>query len=489
VATDATIRPASFDGPLPSGAGGVHAATDINANTANNTANNTATSAGAQRGRRGKNADRSDARLVRPAPPKRGPASWMRRLIGVREDVMDWEPEDRTKYTWFGAIVLNTAFQGGIAMAVAVSTVRSGLPTVAKILIAVVWFWIVLGLDSWLVSSTHGVSRARLLALLPRLALSVLLSLFVAEPLLLQVFNTEIQTQIRAVNEKNNEAFAGNLVRCNPTDGTVNTAPDCLPFQLHVAGSPVELQRQITANTADTATAQKNVDDYNATLGAKLKSEQTECARDHWVWRGSYWDTSTTCENIRKDIVTFQATNNITALNNQLQSAKQTGTTLTGQERTAGTDYQTALQAAIVTADNGHNGNLDTSGLLTRADALSVVSWSTWYAAFLTILLHCILLVVDAMPVLAKLMSGPTRYDRALARRQAANQDLHQLHLDVERVVAAAGYEYQKHERTQQADAAKKRVDHDLRVREAELAREFRAELDARAARILGSQI
>lgn len=452
MATDATIRPASFDGPVPAGAGGV------------------------------------DDTLARPAARRRGPASWMRRLIGVREDVMDWEPEDRSKYAWFGVIVLNTALQGGVSMAVALSTVRSDLPTSVKVLIAVVWFWIVLGLDSWLVSSTHGVSRARLLALLPRLLLSVLLSMFVAEPLLLQIFDKEIKHQIAAVNLKDQQAYAGQLVRCNPTDGSADTAPDCLGFQLHVGGSPSELQRQITANAADIATAQKNVDDYNNTLAGKLKSEQTECARDHWVWRGSYWDTSTTCENIRKDITAFQAANNITALNNQLASVKNTGATLAAQERTAGSSYQGARQAALDKAIADHTATLDTTGLLTRADALSVVSWSTWYASFVTVLLHLILVVVDAMPVLAKLMSGPTRYDRALTRRQAANQYLHELHLDVEKVCAGAGYEFQKHVRTQQAEAGKKKVDHDLRLREAELARQFRAELDARAARILGSR-
>ena len=411
----------------------------------------------------------------------------MRRLIGVREDVMDWEPEDRTKYAWFGVIVFNTALQGGISMAVALSTVRSDLPTAAKVLIAVVWFWIVLGLDSWLVSSTHGVSRARLLALMPRLMLSVLLSLFVAEPLLLQVFDKEIKHQIATANLKDEQAYAGQLVRCNPPDGTLNTAPDCLGFQLHPAGSPTELQRQITANAADITAAQKSVDDYNATLGGKLKNEQAECARDQWVWRGSYWDTSTTCENIRKDVVTFQAGNNITALNNQLASVKNTGATLATQERTVGSDYQNTRQTALNKAIADHVATQDTTGLLTRADALSVVAWSTWYAGFVTVLLHVILVVVDAMPVLAKLMSGPTRYDRALTRRQSANQDLHQLHLDVEKVCAAAGYGFEKHVSTQQAEAGKRRVDHDLRVQEAELARRFRAELDARAARILGS--
>ncbi|GAA2038653.1 DUF4407 domain-containing protein [Catenulispora yoronensis] len=455
MATDATVRPVSYEDPVPPRAGGAFG---------------------------------DDDRLARPAPRRRGPASWMRRLIGVREDVMDWEPEDRTKYAWFGVIVFNTALQGGISMAVALSTVRSELPTAAKVLIAVVWFWIVLGLDSWLVSSTHGVSRARLLALLPRLMLSVLLSLFVAEPLLLQIFDKEIKHQIAAVNLSSEQAYAGQIVRCNPTDGTVNTAADCLGFQLHVAGSPTEVQRQIASNAADVTVAQKSVDDFNAALNVKLKDEQKECAPERWIRRGAYWDTTTTCENIRKDIVAFRAGTDINALNARLKSVKDTAATLATQERTAGSAYQAARQSALDKAIADHTATLDSGGLLTRADALSVVAWSTWYAGFVTILIHLILVVVDAMPVLAKLMSGPTRYDRALARRQTANQELHLLHLDVEKVCAHAGYEFEKHVRTQRAETGKRRVDHDLRLQEAELAHQFRAELDARTERILRSR-
>ncbi|MFL6109880.1 MAG: DUF4407 domain-containing protein [Catenulispora sp.] len=456
MATDSTIRPASFGGSLSPDAAG---------------------------------AGGDDGRLVRPVPPKRGPASWMRRLIGVREDVMDWEPEDRTKYAWFGVIVFNTALQGGISMAVALSTVRSELPPAVKVLIAVVWFWIVLGLDSWLVSSTHGVSRARLLALLPRLMLSVLLSLFVAEPLLLQVFDKEITHQIQDANLKASQAYAGNLVFCNPADGSANLAPGCKDFQLTVAGSPVELRRLIAQNTADANAAQAAVTAYDDKLRAMQKDENDQCAIANFVWRSDgNREESDPCLTIQAEIRTFQKANDINALTARLTKAKDDGAALAAREGTAATDYQNALHAAMDKAIAAKTAAQDTGGLLTRADALSVVAWSTWYAGFLTVLLHLILVVVDAMPVLAKLMSGPTRYDRALSRRQAANQDLHLLHLEVEKVCAQAGYEFEKHVRTQRAEVAKRKVDHDLRLQEAELAREFRAELDARAARILDSR-
>ena len=41
----------------------------------------------------------TDQLPYRPAPPSTGPARWLRALAGVREDVLDWVPEDRPRYT------------------------------------------------------------------------------------------------------------------------------------------------------------------------------------------------------------------------------------------------------------------------------------------------------------------------------------------------------------------------------------------------------
>ena len=45
----------------------------------------------------------------RPAEPARGPGRWLRRVAGLNEAILDWVPEERPRYTWQGAIVLNTA--------------------------------------------------------------------------------------------------------------------------------------------------------------------------------------------------------------------------------------------------------------------------------------------------------------------------------------------------------------------------------------------
>lgn len=433
--------------------------------------------------------DLAPDRPVRPAKPARGPGKLLRKLIGVREDVMDWVPEDRPKYAWFGVIVLNTALLGGVSMAVALSTVRAELALPVKVLIAAAWFWVVLGLDSWLVSSTHGVGRHRRLTLAPRLLLSVLLSLFIAEPLLLQIFDKEITHQIQEANRAASQAYRGNLVLCNPTDGSANLALGCKDFQLGVPGSPVELRRLIAQNTADVTAAQTAVDSYDDKIRAMQKEENDQCAIANFVWRSNgNRSESDPCLTIQGEIHTFQKANDVNALTSRLTKAKDDGAALAAQAGTAATSYQGALHVAMDKAAAAKTAAQDTKGLLTRADALAAVSWSTWYAAFVVVLLHIILLVVDAMPVLAKLMSGATAYDRTLSRRQEANRELYEIHLEVEKACTAADYEFEKHRRTQAAEARRRRIDHELQVAESERAREFRMALDARTARLLAAQ-
>jgi len=102
-----------------------------------------------------------DRGSVRPISPATGPAAGLRRLIGIREELLAWAPEERTRYTWYGAIVVNTALVGALSMSLALGSFRPDLPPVAVAVVAVVWFWVVLAIDSWLVSSTHGTAVKR----------------------------------------------------------------------------------------------------------------------------------------------------------------------------------------------------------------------------------------------------------------------------------------------------------------------------------------
>ncbi|MFP3988661.1 DUF4407 domain-containing protein [Streptomyces sp. E11-3] len=423
----------------------------------------------------------------RPARAARGPAVLLRRLIGIREDVLDWVPEERTRYTWYGAIVVNTAVLGGASMALALVTFRDELPLGVVLLVALIWFWVVLALDSWLVSSTHGIpAKSPLRVLLPRLVLSVLLGLFIAEPLLFQIFDKEIRQEIAVGNEQKVADYRGMLARCNPSDGEdTTTRPECGGYQLKVAGSPATLQGQIDDNTARAKKLQTQVDQINKTLNAKMATEQRECARDRWIWWNGVADVSETCKRARADSSSYRTTSKIKKYESDLSSLNEKGRSLASRQNTADDIYQTALQGRIDGKTEQHAADLDDDGILTRAHALGAVAWSDWYAGFVALLLHALLLAVDAMPVLAKLMSGSTTYDRLLTRRFEAGGRFHADDLQVQHACAAMEHEVQRHRFNQETTDRMNRLEHQYRLGQAERAAQFRAELDARAARIL----
>ena len=283
----------------------------------------------------------------RPAPPVYGWASRLRRLIGIEEGLLSWVPEERPRYTWYGALVVNTALLGAISMVLALSSFRSDLPLAAVLGVAVVWFWVILALDSWLVSSTHG-TGVRKWTLLVRFFLSVLLGLFIAEPILFQIFDKEIRQEIAVGNEQRVADYRGMLVSCNPTDGAATTdRAECARYQLKVAGSPAELARQIDTNGDRAAALRTQVADINKTLNDKLATEQRLCGPKYWISRGGVRDVTITCERARKATSEYEKNSKVKTYEKQLEGMVAQGRTLSARKDRAADGYQPALQKAI----------------------------------------------------------------------------------------------------------------------------------------------
>ncbi|WP_055621197.1 DUF4407 domain-containing protein [Streptomyces sp. JHA19] len=426
-----------------------------------------------------------DRGSVRPIPPGTGAAARLRRLIGIREELLAWVPEERTRYTWYGAIVLNTALVGALSMSLALGSFRSDLPLVVVLLVAAVWFWVVLVMDSWLVSSTHG-TKVKKWSLGLRLLLSVLLGLFIAEPILFQIFDKEIRQEIAVGNEQKVADYRGMLVACNPTDGA-STAdrPECRRYQLKIAGSPAELSQQTESNASRANALETQVASINRTLKGKMAAEQELCGRDNWIWRGGVRDVTITCERAREDSSSYRETSKIDTYEKQLAALRAEGQTLAEKKNKAAETYQPLLQRAIDTRTKEREAALDTDGILTRAHGLKTVAGSDGFAFFLTVVLHLLLLGFDALPVLAKFMSGSTMYDRILGSRFEASRRLHAEELQVRHECARMEHDVQRHRVELDANDRMQTLDHRYRTAQAERAVKERAELDARMDRIL----
>src|SRR5262245_7365427 len=110
----------------------------------------------------------------RPIDPSYGPGRLFRRLIGVRDEVLDFAPEERPRYTRLGLIVLNTGLMAALSSMVALDSVVE-VAWIAVVPVALLWGFLVVSLDSWMITSTHGIlDSAKLKVFIPRLVISVL---------------------------------------------------------------------------------------------------------------------------------------------------------------------------------------------------------------------------------------------------------------------------------------------------------------------------
>lgn len=141
------------------------------------------------------------------------------RLAGASSWILD-KPEfvtERTKYSAIGMAILCTAalaaISGGYAVYLALQS------SITALAFGIIWGVMILNLDRFILISIGGKEKAnsykRLVLALPRLGLTVLISLIVATPLEMRLFEREIRQQLakehleqlKNVTEKVNEAF------------------------------------------------------------------------------------------------------------------------------------------------------------------------------------------------------------------------------------------------------------------------------------------
>ncbi|MDX2851215.1 DUF4407 domain-containing protein [Streptomyces sp. PA03-3a] len=434
-------------------------------------------------------ADREEeARAIVRTRPLARLAAFSRRLIGVDEELLRYAPAERARYARYGLIVVNTAFLGGISMMIALDIVLPATPWPVLLLIAVVWGWILYVLDSWMVAGSHGYAGGEaVLRLLPRLALSVILSVFIAEPLLFHIFGRELRQEMSVTRVERIATETGLWKQCNPADGSDRPAEGCASHQIVLAGSPAALADDIAENERAAATLARRIDGEDKKLQAKLATERRECGRDKWINFGGVWDVSETCKRARADTSDFKSTSRLDAFREQHAALVAKGEKFAARKEAAAADYRKLRDEAIEAEVAEFTRNQEKDGLLLRADALHKVAGNSGFALFIVIVLHLILIAVDAMPILAKLMSGPSTYDRLLREREEADLRRHRDDLAVRLAELDAQNGARREEARLREASAREQLEHEYRMDRTERERLRREELDARTDRLMGT--
>jgi hypothetical protein len=353
----------------------------------------------------------------------------LRLATGVRESVLARVPSERARYTSMGGVVVGTAIMAMLSMSAALAFVFGGFRLFIVFAVPV-WGLFILSLDRWLMSSTtmgDGVRSG--LKLLARVVLSVALGVVLAEPLLLGIYGTAIEERIARDRQAELTTTESNLQTCNPIPGTPQAAsgvaatPRCDGLRLAVAvESPDALQKQLDAAKQQAGDLQTTVTKDAAAyadLQAKARKECNGTAGPEFT--GEFGE-GPNCKALRAEAARYRADHQIEQNGTKLSDLNEQIAELTNRLGDARVSYGDAVTKAIdkeLVAVSKRHGDI---GLLERFRALDDLVSENAYVAVTEWAIRIFFVLVDALPIILKALSGRTAYDRMLDEQVGAQE-------------------------------------------------------------------
>jgi hypothetical protein len=367
----------------------------------------------------------------RPAKPSRGLGYHLRQVAGINEVILDWVPEERPRYSRLGAIVINTGLMASLSMLVLLSTVN--LPILLCVPVAMVWGYLILSFDGWLVASTHGtLGMARLRIFLPRLMISILMGAVIAEPLLLWIFAPDIRTEINNERTAAIGQYESTLKNCNPLSGAAPTdiAGCTKDFILNIPGSPQTIRQDLTDANAERDKINATIDGINAELGRREDLARRECNGTPGNGLSGRLGQGPNCIRDRGEADRYRASSNLDQHQAELVAINSKIDTLNTRLNTASTTYSDAVSAGIKDKIDKKQKDPQKAGILDEDKALEALASHSAFVMVGSWLLRLLLIVVDCLPVLTKLMSRTTTYDALLSRQLDISGRLHEKYVN-----------------------------------------------------------
>jgi Domain of unknown function (DUF4407) len=345
-------------------------------------------------------------------------------ISGARSEVLEQCPTERIKFQSLGWAILITCGLATLSMWFALTSAM-GFNAVMSFPIAVVWGLIIMGIDRWLVTSMPLDGKRKFLIAAPRVALAILLGSLISTPIVLRIFESEINNQISVIKETDEANF--------------------LSSQQHSSIQARVTQWQNTVNNLQAVIVSKGAKPINPTsdpvvqgLATQLANERKVAATDYTAWQCQLYGgcgapkgngplaqaSQARYDNDETQIASL--TREITAREQLLQATDANSqTTRLQQAQRALPNAQAQLTAAQAEENSLLNNfqatNNSTNGLLIRLKALDQLSAGSSTLQTARILLFLLFLVIEILPVTVKLLQPPGNYERIL-RKQIENE-------------------------------------------------------------------
>jgi len=424
-----------------------------------------------------------------------GPATLLRKLTGVDEDLLSTIRTERPRYTAMGGVVLGTALMAMFSLTVALLSVFDGFH-VSILLFVPIWGAFILSLDRWLMANSSAPrAGARLRKLLPRLLLSIIFGVVIAEPLLLGVFHTAVVQQVRVSRNEAAGQLEADLKACNPLPGKPPAAPaadasrhtpDCSDKKITVSTQVPAIQAQIDRTNANMKSLKTTTDAEDAELARREKTANQECGGVKTTETTGRVGQGPNCRRDRKKANQYRADSQIEKHHDTLTADQIQLDSLTKKLSQAQEAEGKAIDQEITERVGKFTDAQRDIGLLERFAALGTLVDADAHMHKAQWALRLFFITVDALPVLLKFFSGYTPYDQVATERVAAQRRVQRVVGETERRRGVIQEQLARIQMNAEHASAIGKVEFDARIRNVDV-EVLREDLtDARAAYLLG---
>ena len=361
-------------------------------------------------------------------------------LSGANEEVLALVPSERARFESLGWAILITSGVATVSMWFALAS-AVGINGILAFPIALAWGLVIMGIDRWLIVTMPVEGRRKFAIAVPRLALALLLGTLISTPLVLRIFQSEINAQIAKMQEQSYSTF---LQQQQASD--VAKQVGTYSSELQYLDNVIATHGATTANTA----SDPELKGYNEQL-TTLDNELT-----HWTSLKSQYYNDYICQlyggptcpkkgygpAAKDSQQNYEAASQqVSTLDGQINKVQgeiqQRDTELTSTSQSAQQsryqqalaqqpivkdEYDTALQRQNDLQASFFASNQAAHGILIRLEALSELSNGNLTVTAARFLLFLLFLVIECLPVTVKLLQEPGLYEEALKHARDAER-------------------------------------------------------------------
>lgn len=351
------------------------------------------------------------------------------RMAGAQPDVLARARTDRAKYTAMGGVLLTTAGVAGVSATFALNSAVH-LPLPVAIVAGVLWAIVIFNLDRMLIVSITRQSGwwRNSLAAVPRILLALVIGTVVSVPLVLKIFEPEINNEMQIMHSENlteaqkklDEQFAEiprmqerveNLqaIASGESQPSVSDDPDVVAARERVA----------TAQTAFDKAAARAQCELDGTCGTGVPGVGT--AYQEAKAQADKAKTTLDAETAHLNEVTAAAQRKIagSGTRNRADAQRELDTLVPRLEsRIAERD---AAQQRL------DSGEINSEGMLAQLEALDRLTDGHATMQTASFMLAALFLLIEVLPVVVKLLTlvgKETLYDRVLDSDEKALEAL-----------------------------------------------------------------